>query len=55
MLDIAPERVAHVIVQAREIDGQVASWDEPGDENSSDAILESRSGRTTGLVMTSVR
>ena len=48
MLNIAPEKVAHVIVRAREIDAQVASWDEAGDEDSSDAILESRSGDATG-------
>jgi hypothetical protein len=27
MLDITPEKVAHVIVKAREYDSKVASWD----------------------------
>lgn len=48
MLNIAPEKVAHVIVRAREIDAQVASWDEPGEEDSSDSILESRAGDAIG-------
>lgn len=48
MLNIAPEKVAHVIVRAREIDAQVDSWDEPGDDASSDSILESRAGDATG-------
>lgn len=48
MLNIAPEKVAHVIVLAREIDAQVDSWDESGDEQTSDSILESRSGGTAG-------
>ena len=48
MLNIAPEKVAHVIVRSREIDVQVGSWDEPGDEDSSDSILESRAGDATG-------
>ncbi|MGI9388099.1 MAG: DUF3775 domain-containing protein [Methyloligellaceae bacterium] len=47
MLDIAPEKVAHVIVRAREVDAKVASWNRPGDESSSDSILESRAGDGT--------
>ena len=31
MLDIAPEKVAHVIVRARELDVKVDAWDEAGD------------------------
>ena len=42
MLDISPEKVAHVIVRARELDGKVAAWDGDGDEADSDSILESR-------------
>mgnify|MGYP001611104263 FL=1 len=42
MLDISPEKVAHVIVRARELDGKVAAWDGVGDEADSDSILESR-------------
>ena len=44
MLNIAPEKVAHVIVLAREFDAQVESWDQAGDDEGSDSILESRSG-----------
>ena len=47
MLDIAPEKVAHVIVRAREIDAKVGAWDQEGDEASSDTILEARSGDAT--------
>jgi hypothetical protein len=42
MLDISPEKVAHVIVRARELDGKVAAWDGVGDEADSDSILEAR-------------
>ena len=42
MLDISPEKVAHVIVRARELDGKVAAWDSDGDEADADSILEDR-------------
>ncbi len=42
MLDISPEKVAHVIVRARELDGKVAAWDGEGDDADSDSILEQR-------------
>lgn len=42
MLDIAPEKVAHVIVRARELDAKVAAWDQQGDEPDAETILESR-------------
>jgi Protein of unknown function (DUF3775) len=44
MLNIAPEKVAHVIVLAREIDAQVDSWDQSGDEDTPETILENRTG-----------
>ena len=47
MLDISPEKVAHIIVRAREIDAKVSPWDQPGDEDSSEAILEDRPGDAT--------
>ncbi|WP_343080693.1 DUF3775 domain-containing protein [Ostreiculturibacter nitratireducens] len=47
MLQISPEKVAHVIVRARELDAKVASWDSPGDVREADSILESRSGDAT--------
>lgn len=46
-LQIAPEKVAQVIVRAREFDSKVARWDGPGDSRDSDSILESRSGDAT--------
>ncbi|MGI9480455.1 MAG: DUF3775 domain-containing protein [Hyphomicrobiaceae bacterium] len=49
MLQIAPEKVAHVIVRAREFDVKVAPWDDHDSaerENESDSILEDTSGDT---------
>ena len=44
MLEIAPEKVAHVIIKAREYDTKVAAWDdtsEAGDaDNDPNSILE---------------
>lgn len=44
-LEIAPEKVAHVIIQAREFDAKVAAWDNaPEDADAEDdpaSILES--------------
>ena len=44
MLEISPEKVAHVIVRAREFDAKVASWDEPSEDTGlnedADSILE---------------
>jgi hypothetical protein len=44
MLEIAPEKVAHIIVKAREYDSKVASWDDSagaGDaQEEPDSILE---------------
>ena len=48
MLDIAPEKVAHIIVRAREMDAKMPAWDSAGDDNDSDSILETRSGDATG-------
>jgi len=48
MLDIAPEKVAHIIVRAREMDAKVDAWDQPGDDRDSDSILETRRGDATG-------
>ena len=47
MLDIAPEKVATVIVRAREIDAKVGSWDDTGYEAGAESILEQRSGDAT--------
>ena len=47
MLDIAPEKVAHVIVRAREVDAKVSPWDRAGDQADSDAILEERADDAT--------
>jgi len=42
MLNISLDKVAHVIVKAREYDAKVAAWDEEGsdEDTGSDAILE---------------
>ncbi len=47
MLEISPEKVAHVIVRAREMDAKMTPWDQPGDERDADTILESRGGDAT--------
>lgn len=40
-LDIAPEKVAHVIIKAREYDAKVGAWNSDGDENDSGEDPES--------------
>lgn len=44
MLQIAPEKVAHIIVRAREFDGKVSAWDEDprsrANDEDPDAVLE---------------
>ena len=44
MLEIAPEKVAHIIVKAREYDSKVAAWDDSAEAGDSqeepDSILE---------------
>ena len=49
MLEIAPEKVAHIIVRAREYDGKVAAWDDEGSKGGedSDSILEDRASDAT--------
>ena len=47
MLTINPQKVAQVIIRAREFDAKVARWDTPGDSRDSDSILESRSNDAT--------
>ena len=47
MLDIAPEKVSHVIVRARELDTKVDAWDEPGDETDATSVLENRGDDAT--------
>ncbi len=48
MLDIAPEKVAHIIVRAREMDAKVPAWDLSSDDSDADFILEIRRGDATG-------
>ncbi len=53
MLEIAPEKVAHVIIKAREWDAKVGAWNDPGSgidaEDDPAAVLEdSRSDHTRG-------
>lgn len=47
MLDISPNKVAHVAIRAREIDAKVARWDTAGDSADADTILESRASDAT--------
>ena len=47
MLDISPEKVAHVIVRAREMDAKVSPWDGVGDDQDAESILEDRKGDAT--------
>ncbi|PWE29416.1 hypothetical protein DDZ14_17170 [Maritimibacter sp. 55A14] len=41
-LEINPEKIARVIIRARELDVKVARWDRPGDDADADTILENR-------------
>jgi hypothetical protein len=51
MLEISPEKVAHVIIRSRELDVKMAPWDGDGDSDSDDAdgdtILEDLPGDAT--------
>lgn len=47
MLEIQPEKVAHVAIRAREIDAKVGRWDGKGDTADADTILEARAGDAT--------
>jgi hypothetical protein len=47
MLEISPEKVAHVIVRAREMDAKVSPWDGAGDEQDAETILEDRKDDAT--------
>ena len=47
MLDIGADKVAFVIVRAREIDAKVGRWDGPGDTADAETILETRRGDAT--------
>ena len=53
MLEIAPEKVAHIIVRARELDAKVTPWDRPGDENDAESILEDRNDDATSAELKS--
>jgi len=51
MLEISPEKVAHVIVKAREVDAKVAPWEEPhgavANAEDAESILEDMGGDAT--------
>lgn len=53
MIDIAVEKVAHVIVRARELDAKVESWDQSGDEAEGDSILADRGDDATAAELKS--
>lgn len=43
MQDLSPEKVARIIIRAREFDAQTAPWDEGADEDEIESILETSS------------
>lgn len=51
MLEIAPEKIAYVIIKARELDAKVDLWEEPSSavnlDDNADAILEDRASDAT--------
>ncbi len=47
MLEISTEKVAFVIIRAKELDAKVGRWDSPGDTADADTILEKRRGDAT--------
>lgn len=51
MLEISTDKVAHVIVRAREYDAKTGSWEDPSDigfrDNGSDSVLENFSDDST--------
>lgn len=47
MLEISTNKIARVIIRARELGAKVGRWDRPGDEAGAETILESRSGDGT--------
>ncbi len=47
MREISAEKVAFVIVRARELEAKVGRWDLPGDTADAETILESRRGDAT--------
>lgn len=47
MLQISPDKIAQVIIRARELDAKVGTWDTAGDEADADTILEARAGDAT--------
>ncbi len=51
MLGISPQKVAHVILRSREVDGKTEAWDDDNDSDSVDAdgetILEDLPGDLT--------
>lgn len=51
MLEITPEKIAYVIIKARELDAKVDLWEEPSSavnlDDDADAILEDRASDAT--------
>lgn len=46
-MDISPNKVAFVILRARELGAKVGRWDSPGDDADAETILESRPSDAT--------
>lgn len=56
MLEISPEKVARIIIRAREYDAKIAPWDSAGDEDREEqieAILESTANDPIAAELTS--
>ncbi len=49
MLQISPQKIAHIIVRAREMEVKVESWGGARDSDDSDNILADLTGDATGL------
>ncbi len=47
MLEISTNKIARIIVRARELEAKVGRWDRPGDEAGAESILENRPGDGT--------
>jgi len=47
MLEISTNKIARVILRAREIGAKVARWDTPGDDADAETILEGRPSDAT--------
>lgn len=52
-IDISPDKVAYVILRARELGVKVGRWDRPSDDADADTIFEARPSDETGRELSS--